>query len=401
MPHLDRFVVMRDNAATRRQGAPWRDARPGTRIAEAPEPRIECLDMSEREARGLERDPEVVEMARAIPIRLIQPLEGRETEPGPRTSWGVEAVGADSSPYDGAGVKVAVLDTGIDAGHPAFAGVTLTQRDFSGDGDGDANGHGTHCAGTVFGRDVDGARIGVAPGVTEAAIGKVLSDDGAGSSEMLFEALRWAAEEGARVVSMSLGFDFPGLSARLVEENDLPVALATSIALEAYRKNLRMFDRIMDVMRAQTAFDGGRVILAASGNESQRQIDPDYEVSASVPAAAEGVISVGAVARGPEGLTVAPFSNTNPVLSAPGVDITSARAGGGLATLSGTSMACPHAAGVAALWWQALEGARVPLSGEAIEARMLASARRDGFADGADPADRGQGLVQAPSDAIS
>ena len=400
MTQLHRFVILRDmNAGTR-----WRKdrgGRMGARLEMPPAPRIEAFEMSDHEARALERDAGVIEIARSIPIRLIRPRDGAAPPAGLRMGWGVEAVGADASPFDGAGVKVAVLDTGIDADHPAFAGIALTARDFTGDGPQDANGHGTHCAGTIFGRDVEGVRIGVAPGVGEAVIGKVLGDDGSGSSEMLFEALRWAAAEGARVVSMSLGFDFPGLSARLVEEDDLPVVLATSIALEAYRMNLRMFDRIMDVMRAQTAFDGGRVILAASGNESERQIDPDYEVSASVPAAAEGVISVGAVARGEGGLVVAPFSNTNPVVSAPGVDIVSARSGGGLTTLSGTSMACPHAAGVAALWWQALRGAGIPLTGRAVEARLIASTRRDVFAAEADIADRGQGLVQAPGAAVA
>jgi subtilisin family serine protease len=73
--------------------------------------------------------------------------------------WGVRAIRADMSPYSGEGVIVAVLDTGIDAAHPAFAGMELVQRDFTGAGNGDVHGHGTHCAGTIFGRDVDGLRV--------------------------------------------------------------------------------------------------------------------------------------------------------------------------------------------------------------------------------------------------
>ncbi len=126
---------------------------------------------------------------------------------------------------------MAELDTGIDATHPAFAGVELVQQDFTGEGDGDGNGHGTHCAGTVFGRDVDGQRIGVARGVSKALIGKVLGADGGGDSDMIFRAIQWAVGSGANVISMSLGFDFPGLVADRVKAG-WPPDLATSRALE-------------------------------------------------------------------------------------------------------------------------------------------------------------------------
>ena len=69
---------------------------------------------------------------------------------------------------------VAVLDTGIDPNHVAFNGVNLTRRNFTAEGDDDLHGHGTLCAGTIFGRDVNGLRIGVARGVSDAIIGKVL-----------------------------------------------------------------------------------------------------------------------------------------------------------------------------------------------------------------------------------
>ncbi len=401
---MDKYVILRDaSRGFRPEGIFPRPGPFGTalnRLEVPPDPRIEMAEMTSAEARGAARDPEVLEIARTMPTRLIAPFDATAAATGAPT-WGVTQVGAVASPFDGAGVRVAILDTGIDAAHPAFQGVTLTQEDFTGSGNQDGNGHGTHCAGTIFGRDVDGTRIGVAPGVTEALIGKVLGDNGSGSSEMLFDALKWASSRNAKVISMSLGFDFPGFAEQLVSQNQLPVKLATSIALEAYRMNLRVFDSLMGLMRAMADFNGGTVVVAASGNESERQIDPNFEVSASVPAAAEGIISVGALAEGASGLTVAPFSNTNPVLSAPGVGIVSARAGGGLRTLNGTSMACPHVAGVAALWWQALGAANLPLTNRAVEARLLASAARGEFAPGVDISDRGQGLVQAPLAAIS
>lgn len=412
---MARYIILRDDNAQFRNGATGprstgpHPISPGPMIATEgtsgaavpPAPLIETHDMTRRDLHDVARDPSVLGLARAMPTRLIEPEPMDDMRPEEAVAaWGIKAIGADTSLFTGAGVRVAVLDTGIDGDHPAFAGVTLTRRDFAGSGDHDANGHGTHCAGTILGRDVDGTRIGVARGVTDALIGKVLADDGRGSSEMLFDAMRWAAGERAQVISMSLGFDFPGFAERLVRDNDFPVLLATSVALEAYRMNLRMFDALMDMFRAQAAFDGGTVVIAASGNESRRTVSPEFEVSASVPAAAFGVLSVGALGNGDTGLTVAPFSNTNPVLCGPGVGIMSAATGGGFRALNGTSMACPHVAGAAALWWQAQAQSGRPLNADAIAARLRVSATLANFAPGTDPADRGHGLVQAPSDRV-
>ena len=94
-----------------------------------------------------------------MPVKLIVPLAPSAT--GTDANWGLQAIAADTSPFSGRGARIEVLDTGIDATHAAFAGVELTQVDFTGDGNGDGNGHGTHCAGTILGRDVDGKRVGV------------------------------------------------------------------------------------------------------------------------------------------------------------------------------------------------------------------------------------------------
>ncbi|TRW47393.1 S8 family peptidase [Georgenia yuyongxinii] len=359
-------------------------------------PAVDVARLSKSELGEVARDPDVRAFAPVMPTRLIFPVAGQAVDrsPGPST-WGVRAVGADVSPRTGAGVTVAVLDTGIDAAHPAFVGVDLVQRNFAGTGDGDHQGHGTHCAGTIFGRDVDGTRIGVAPGVSTAMAGKVLRDDGAGDSTMLFHGLQWAVQEGAHVVSLSVGFDFPGMVARHVADG-WPADLATSAALEAYRANLRMFDALMELVRSQAAFGHGTVVVAAAGNESRRTVDPTYEIGVSLPAAADGVVSVGALEQSPEGLTVAPFSNTFPHIAAPGVDVVSARAGGGLTSLSGTSMATPHVAGVAALWWEEVLASPLPPTAGTVTARLLAHARTDAIAAGVDVADRGVGLVRAP-----
>ena len=87
------------------------------------------------------------------------------TCPKNRDHLSVQAVRAPDSSFTGAGVVVAVLDTGIDPNHTAFANVPLVQKNFTSEPDDDQDGHGTHCAGTIFGQDIDNYRIGVARGI--------------------------------------------------------------------------------------------------------------------------------------------------------------------------------------------------------------------------------------------
>lgn len=360
-------------------------------------PAVSTEQLPEHAVSELKTDPQVQLVVPTMPTRLISPVESK---PAPlhaalASNWGIKAVRADKSRYDGRGVSVAVLDTGIDRDHPAFAGMSLIEKDFSDHGNGDRNGHGTHCAGTIFGRNDGHQRVGIARGVERALIGKVLGDDGAGQSEMVFHALTWAMEQQADIISMSLGFDFPGMVSRLMADG-WPLDLATSTALEAYGGNLRMFDAIMSVLKAQAAFGVAPLVIAAAGNESRRALKREYRIATSLPAAADDVISVAAIGRSDSKFMVADFSNIQARLSAPGVDITSAWPGGGLRTVSGTSMACPHVAGVAALWWQFLRQANIKPTARNVAARLIANARKNVFVANTDEADIGQGLVTAP-----
>ena len=361
---------------------------------------IDSLDSSDLHRVARNRD--VVCVAPSMPMTLIAPIpvRSRSAAPGagPAASavdWGVHAVGADTSPFTGDGIVVAVLDTGIDQAHPAFAGVALERRNFTNDPeDEDVHGHGTHCAGTIFGRDVEGTRIGVARGVKKALIGKVLGANGGGSDQIV-SAIQWAVSEGAHVISMSLGMDFPGFQKRLVEQFGFPPELATSRALEGYRMNVQLFEALARTVRSMAGFGKSTVIVAAAGNESRTDENPDFKIAVSPPAVSDGVISVAALGKGAAGFLVAPFSNTGAMVAGPGVEISSARRGGGLTAMSGTSMATPHVAGVAALWAQKLKGMG-PLNPGLLSTRVVGSGVTASLAPGFDPADIGSGMVTAP-----
>ncbi len=356
------------------------------------EPVLEQAEMTDAEAADLHRDPEVLVVADPMPLSLIEPVGIPEPTPAAvGNTWGIEAVHAHTSPFNGDGVVVAVLDTGINPHHVAFQGLQLERRNFTQGSEDDEHGHGTHCAGTIFGRDVNGLRLGVARGVTQALIGKVLGPGG-GSSATLATAINWAYEKGANVISMSLGIDFPGFVAELIDEG-FPAAGATSIALEQYRANVNLFSSLTLLLAQSSAFSQAAAIFAASGNESDR---PRYEIAVAPPAAGDGVISVGAMQRSAAGnLSVATFSNTQCNLCGPGVSVTSAWIGSdqALKTISGTSMATPHVAGCAALWAQQQKHLVGLLTNENLTAKTLASAR---FVQGASFEDIGNGMVQAP-----
>ncbi|MBO1332708.1 S8 family serine peptidase [Streptomyces sp. VRA16 Mangrove soil] len=231
----------------------------------------------------------------------------------------------------GKGVKVAVLDTGYDATHPDLASrVTESKSFIEGQEVADRAGHGTHVTSTVGGSGAasDGKEKGVAPDAT-LAVGKVLSNEGSGTESQIIAGMEWAAKDvKAKIISMSLG------SSEGSDGTD-PMARAVN-SLSA---------------------DTGALFVIAAGNA----YGPGTIGS---PGAADSALTVGAVDSSDRR---AGFSSQGPRLgddglkpdvSAPGVDILAARSSltegsGSYTTMSGTSMATPHVAGVAALLAQA------------------------------------------------
>jgi subtilisin family serine protease len=289
----------------------------------------------------------------AEPLRRLRAFAETLPDPGRAQQWGLDAIGAEAAwtVTRGAGVVVAVVDTGV-AATPDLAGRLLpgwNAIDLSGDAL-DDNGHGTHVAGTVAEIGGNGlAESGVAPEAMILPV-KVLDSTGSGSDADVAAGIVWAADHGARVVNLSLGG--PETSAVLADG----VAYARS---------------------------KGVLIVAAAGNDGG---------AVGVPARLAGVIAVGAV--GPDQVR-APFSAGGNALDlvAPGVDILQQTidGAGGYAdrSWSGTSMASPHVAGVVAL---ALAAGRATTAVGVT--RLLTRTARDLGTPGRDPA-YGAGLVRA------
>ncbi len=355
---------------------------------------VETAELTSKEQRDVRRDPSVRAIAQSMPMTLIEPVEKSSAiENYDSDVWGIEAIGATDCPFNGEGINVAVIDTGIDRNHEAFSGMDIVQANYTTEADDDIHGHGTHCAGSIFGRPVNGTRIGVAPGVNKAIIAKVLGKGG-NSSMQVADAIRWALNEGAHVISMSLGMDFPKLVNDLVEYygNDF-IRPATSIALERYRQNVNLFSQLANLVNAQGAFGDGALIVAAAGNESNR---PKYEIAAAPPSASNGIISVGALEKIDGRYSSANFSNNQVDISAPGVNIISAALGGGLVSMSGTSMATPYVAGVSALWAQRQRIRTSQIESSTLRARLIASGSYTKMVQGFEEEDVGTGIVQAP-----
>ena len=280
-----------------------------------------------------------------------------------RATWGLHATRVLNSRFTGRRIRVAVLDTGMDLRHPDFTGRRIRSQSFiSGQSVQDGNGHGTHCIGTSCGprRPGVGPRYGIAY-EAEIFAGKVLSNRGSGSDSSILNGINWAIRNRCQVVSMSLG--------RAVRPGERP---------------MRSYETA-----GRRALGAGTLIIAAAGNDSSR---PHSVIPVSSPANAASIAAVAAV---DSNLRVARFSNggINPGggeinLAGPGVDVHSGwPMPRRLRSISGTSMATPHVAGIAALVAQQVPSAR----GVGLYRELRRRARRLSLPR----ADVGNGLVEA------
>lgn len=320
-------------------------------------------------AAALATDPRVELLAPAAAPSLIRPVRraparsARDAAP----AWGVAALEAPrlwQAGVTGAGIRIGHLDTGVDAAHRALRGRIAAWAEFDGEGKmvagsgpRDPDGHGTHTAGTLCGGaaggKTGGGPLGMAP---RAELCSALVIEGGRVLLRILAGMEWVIEQGVRVLSMSLG-----------------IRGYTPFAVE-----------LMNRLR-----EAGVLPVIAIGNEG-----PGTSRS---PGNYPEALSVGAVDRRGR---VADFSSsmrferavepTAPDLVAPGVEVVSARAGGGREVMDGTSMATPHVAGLAAL----LFSARPAVTVAEVEAAIFAGARP--LAESEDPIRYGRGMVNGP-----
>ncbi|QOY35030.1 S8 family peptidase [Anaerobacillus isosaccharinicus] len=274
---------------------------------------VVTLKLSERQAKGLSNHPKIKFVEEnAAAQALGQPIP-----------WGVPKVQStevNDLGFTGKGMKVAILDTGIDRNHEDLSanvqgGFSVFTDSANSDPYYDGSGHGTHVAGTVAAVNNNLGVIGVAYHTDLYAV-KVLNNSGSGSYEGIAKGIEWSIQNGMDIINMSLG------------------GSSSSSILEQF---------------CDLAYNEGVLLVAAAGNSGTR---PGRGDNVGYPAKYDSVIAVAATDQNDNRGT---FSSTGPAveISAPGVSILSTTPNNNYASYNGTSMASPHVAAVAALVWEA------------------------------------------------
>ncbi len=231
--------------------------------------------------------------------------------------WGVSKIGATQvwSTITGLGIVVAIIDSGVDTGHPEFMGRLVAGNNFSGGNSADVmdrNGHGTHVAGVVAANLGNGqGGSGVAPGAMIMPV-KVLGDNGSGTTDTVLSGVRFAMNNGAKVINMSLGGP-----------------QSSSLMTDAIRE----------------AWNRGVVVVAAAGNNGNTTM--------SYPGAIDEVICVGASDTSDQRASFSNYGSWVDV-AAPGTNIFSTTPNNQYTRMQGTSMATPFVSAQAALIFQSL-----------------------------------------------
>lgn len=233
--------------------------------------------------------------------------------------WNLARIGA---PASAPGVLVAVVDTGVDASHPALAGRVERAIDLMGGNGGDPNGHGTHVAGTVAGADAGCGSIGVAPDARILPV-RVLDAEGEGTADVVADGIRQAADAGAAVINLSLGAD---VVLRNLGGSGLKEAIDYAWSKGSIPVLAAGNDGLVGGIFGSGYGDIPAVVVTATDNR-----DRVAPYATSIGSARWGIAAPGGDGSGEQGR-----------------DVLSAFPGRRCALNAGTSMAAPHVAGALA-----------------------------------------------------